>query len=580
MGRAASNVVSFEESWKSKVSEMGLTQLMEALPELENFLLEDVGWRRVSAETEFEFSNLGLLEIIRFSRFMFLKNPLINHAINVQSNYTWGRGATFTADGSVGEVVQGILEDPKNLVSFTSHQQQMLQDIQQAVDGNLLISMFTNPSTGRVILRIIPLEEVLETGDIIRNPNDRYDVWYYKRAWVEQSFDVQTGESRPENRVAYYPDWRYDPIEKPSSIAGKPVFWDAPVYHIKTGGLASMLWGVPEMYSALDWARAVKEDMEAYMAFRKALMRYSWLLTVKGGKRGVSAARSRLETTSTLESPSEGNPPAGPAATFIRDLSGADLAPIRTSGAAPSPDEGRRVGLMVSAGTGIPETILFGDADVGNLATAETLDRPTELQMANRQQLWADVYRDILGYCIRANILAPSGRLDGTIEEDEFGRQLVTVAETDDNGDPISVEVKAQFPDILQRSEVTRVQAIIDAATLLGRQTAGTMPDKVLVEQLLRALNIENVAEIMEDLFPDGAVDLEVNSVVVAGDMNAEPGTANFSDNARRLNQPRRVQGDADANPFEGQSEQDLNEALSDFRLAVAEVLRPAPRTS
>jgi hypothetical protein len=62
--------------------------------------------------------------------------------------------------------------------------------------------------------------------------------------------------------------------------------------------------------------------------------------------------------------------------------------------------------------------------------------------------------------------------------------------------------------------------------------------------------------------------------------MNAEPGTANFSDNARRLNQPRRVQGDADANPFEGQSEQDLNEALSDFRLAVAEVLRPAPRTS
>jgi hypothetical protein len=570
-------LLSFEETWKEKVTEAGLTQLFEALPELENFLMEDIGWRRVQGQTEFDFSPQGLMEIIRFSRFMYLKNPLINHAINIQANYTWGKGASFTGEGVVGEVVDGILGDPKNLVSLTSHQMQWLQDVQQAVDGNLLISMFTNPSTGRVIFRIIPIEEVLDGGDIVRNPNDRFDTWYYKRVWTEQSFDPNTGATRPESRTAYYPDWRYDPDDKPPAIGGKPVFWDAPIYHIKTGGLGSMAWGVPEMYSALDWAKAVKEDMEAYMALRKALMRYAWMVTTKGGKKGVSAARTRLASTASENAGgAEGNPPAGPAATFIRDMGGAELAPLRTAGAAPSPDEGRRVGLMVSAGTGIPETILYGDADVGNLATAETLDRPTELQMANRQQLWEDTYKDILGYCIRSNIVAPNGRLNGSIEEDEFGRKIVNILDLDEKGDPISADVKTQFPDVTQRNTQSTITSIIDAATLLGRSSAGTMPDRTLVELLLRALDVEDVGSVMEDLFPDGATTLATNTEVVAGDAAAGPGDANFTDSQRQRRQqagaPTRVQGDPQANPFENQDT--LQEALSDFRLAVAEVLR------
>jgi hypothetical protein len=537
------------DGWRDRIGEMDRTEVAEALAELENFLMEDVGWRRLTAESAFEFSNAGLLEIIRFSRFMYLKNPLINHAINVQANYTWGRGAEVSAQGIVNDVVQAIMTDPKNLVSLTSHQQQWLQDVQQAVDGNLLISMFTNPSTGRVIFRVIPIEEVMGSGDIICNPNDRFEPWYYKRVWTENQFDPVSGTTRPESRTAYYPDWRYDPVVKPVTISDNnwPVFWDAPVYHIKTGGLASMRFGVPEMYSALDWARAVKDDMEAYMALRKALMRYAWLLTVRGGKKGVSAARNRLNSTAALDSPAESNPPAGPAATFISSLeSGNQLAPLRTAGAAPSPDEGRRVGLMVAAGTGIPETILFGDADVGNLATAETLDRPTELQMANRQQLWADVYKDILGYCIEKNIIAPNGRLQGTIEEDEFGRRVITLSETDAEGDPLSPTVKTKFPDILAQSATARITSIVDAATLVGRAPAGTMPDRTMVELLLRALDVEDVDEVLESLFPDGATTLAATAQVVAGDAGAQPGDANFT---RQQQTPQVVQGDPTGAP-------------------------------
>jgi len=224
---------------------------------------------------------------------------------------------------------------------------------------------------------------------------------------------------------------------------------------------------------------------------------------------------------------------------------------------------------MVSAGTGIPETILFGDADVGNLATAQTLDRPTELQMANRQQLWADTYKDILGYCVRANILAPNGRLQGTVEVDEFGREQVNIVGTDENGNPLSADIATQFPDILQQSERERVGAIVDAATLMGRTPSGTMTDRLMVELLLRALGVEDIDTHLEDLFPDGATALPTSPVVVAGDAGAQPGDANFT---RRDQQG--LPGPLAPGQLQGTQDQ-FAEALGEFREAVARIIRP-----
>jgi hypothetical protein len=62
---------------------------------------------------------------------------------------------------------------------------------------------------------------------------------------------------------------------------------------------------------------------------------------------------------------------------------------------------------MVAAATGMPE-FFFGDANVGNHATAKTLDRPTELKFLDRQTLWADIHQDILQYVIDQSALAES----------------------------------------------------------------------------------------------------------------------------------------------------------------------------
>lgn len=485
----------------------------ERLGELE-LALEDMDWIRLTLDGEREFSNAGLAKIVMLARLAYLKNPLINRAVSVQAHYVWGQGVSIGARPSiVDEVVQSFLDHPKNQAELTSHQARTMKEVQLQLESNLFLVLFANASSGRVLVRSIPVDEILK-GDIICNPEDRKDPWYYKRVWAQRTFNQDTGEQGVEQLEAYYPDWRYQPTAKPDEIGGKPVHWDQPVMHVKVGGLPDMRFGVPEVYSALDWAKAVREDLERYATLRQSLARFAWNLTTKGGAAGVAAARTKLG--STLGNPGTGlesNPPPVTGSMFI----GTDpdqLKPIRTAGMAPSADDGRRLGLMVSAGTGIPETMLFGDADVGNLATSKTLDRPTELKMIDRQTLWGDVWRDILEYVALQSTKAPSGKLNGvgTIEDDD-GVEVLVVEETNEKtGKPITYSIDVDFPPILERDMKDRVTAIVTAATLDGKNPVGTLDKRTVVSLIASALGLDDIDDLVDLVAPeDEEADAEGN---------------------------------------------------------------------
>lgn len=479
--------------------------MAERLGELE-LALEDTDWIRMSIDGEREFSNAGLAKIVMLARLAYLKNPLINRAANVQAYYVWGQGVSIAGRPTVvDEVVQSFLDHPKNQVELTSHQARTMKEIALQVTSNLFFVLFTNVSTGRTVIRSIPVEEVL-AGDIILNPDDRKEPWYYKRVWTQRTFNQDTGETSVESMTAYYPDWRYDPNTKPQTIGDKPVHWDQPVYHVKVGGLDDMRFGVPEVYAALDWAKAVREDLERYATLRAALARFAWSLTVKGGAAGVAAAKAKLG--STLGAPgAETNPPPVAGSMFIGTDPDA-LKPMRTAGMAPSPDDGRRLGLMVSAGTGIPETMLFGDAEVGNLATSKTLDRPTELKMIDRQTLWSDVWHDILEYVCLQSAKAANGELHGvaTIEVDEEGIETLTVEETsEETGKAITFGIDVDFPEILERDVKDRMSAIVSAVTLDGKNPVGTLDKRTVISLIASALGLDDIDELVDLVAPEDA---------------------------------------------------------------------------
>lgn len=476
--------------------------------------LQEIGWIKMTWDADQELSRDGLMRLVELARVMYLKNPLIQHGLDVAADYVWARGASFTAEGPANDILQGFLDNRQNLASFSSHAARIENDKRLGYEANIFFALFTDPVERHIIVRTIPLGEIL-AGDIIANPEDRKEIWYYKRVWTERKLNLDTGEHEERKRTDYYPDWRYEEATRANkslrrtTIGDDSVHWDAPVYHLKVGGLADGKFGIPTVYAAIAWARAVTRDMENFATIRNALARFVFQITTKGGKKAVGAAKAKLQSTLNTENFTEGNPPPAAGSTLIsNDMF--TLSTINRSGAEPDTENGRGLRLMAAAGLGLPETILMGNADVGNLATAKTLDRPTELKMVNRQTLWGDVFADIGGYLLR--YVMDAGKLPKMFTPE------VDPTKTDRDGNPIQPQeqeqshvVKVKFPSVLEHEPGEAIRSVVSAATLDGKQLAGIMTKEMVARLVFEILGLEDIDELLEDLRSQGFFDSEGN---------------------------------------------------------------------
>lgn len=472
--------------------------LQERLIELEQQLSEQ-SWERLSGQYEREFSRAGLREINRWARLMMLKNPLIRRGVLAQALYVFGQGVQIHGrDAQVNQVVQAFLDDAQNQAELTSHQARELKEIDLALFGNLFFVFFVNRATGRVKVRSINEDEIEE---IICDPEDSKRPWLYKRVWNEERLDLASGQTASSQKTAFYPDWLYQPRSRPSMIGGQPVKWDTPVYHVKVGGLSDMRFGVSEVYAAFDWAKAYKSFLEDWATLTRAYSRFAHKMTVPGGKAGIAAAKSKMNTTvSTTSGGIETNPPPTVGSMFISQP-GVDLSPMRIGGANVSAEDGRRLMLMVASAFGLPESF-FGDVSVGNLATAKSLDRPTELKMISRQTLWRGIYQAICGYVVQWAVRAPSGKLHGMgqVNDEEDGTPQIVLF--DEAGEEIDTTVDVMFPPILEHDVDALIKSVVSAATLDGKTLAGTVDARTVSRLLLSALGVEDIDELLDALFP------------------------------------------------------------------------------
>lgn len=469
----------------------GDVPLLERLSDLE-IQLENAGWiRQQELTTQNEFSLQGLKTIARLARIFWLKNPLIQRGVNVSADYTFGRGITIAAlDEQINETIQAFLDDLKNQVEITAHQSMLQKDRELQLDGNLFLCFVVHEQTGHVRVRSIPFQEL---GDYpICNPEDSKEPWYYKRVWQQQNGDQY------KERIMYYRDWQYTGNDRSVLPADAELAPDNYyVYHIKDGGFSDWRLGVSSVYAALDWARSYKDFLSNWATLMRAYSRFAMKLETKGGASGVARTKERLQTTYGATNGVESNPPPSTASTFIgTDQVALDV--VKTAGATTKAEEGRRLLLMVAAAQGLPETF-YGDVSVGTLATAESLDRPTELKFSNRQEFWQSVYTRIIWFVIKHSVAANDGELGsiGRIETNEYGEDVLVLA------DGIEQEITIEFPEILSISIKDHVASVISTATLDGKSIKLLNP-RMTTELLLQALGIDDVDEKLEALFPDG----------------------------------------------------------------------------
>lgn len=463
--------------------------LRESLADLQ-LAMDDVGWRRLIAAGEREFTRDGLRSITAACRLFGIKNPLIKRGLLLRTAYVFGQGVEITArangkrrDGEqdVNAVIRAFLDDPGNRRTLFGAGAQQRLERTLGTDGNVFVALWTSPATGRVRVRLLPWDEI---DDIITNPEDASEPWYYLRRWTETTVDPGTGDPATRERTALYPALSYRPKSRPNQFGGMEVRWDAPVRHIKVNDLEGWRFGIPDAYAAIDWARAYKEFLEDWARLVKSLSRFAWRMTAKGSAQ-AAAIKTRLAQAG------QRNPVTGSST----DIGGTAIMPtdqvleaIPKSGATIDSDSGRPLAMMVAAALGAPVTMLLSDPGAtGARAVAETLDQPTELEMRCRREIHTEALRDMCDHVIREAVRAHQGPLVGRVVVDGD-------TETVELGGDTEPTVDIAWPDLTGLDPAKLVEAVTKA------DSTGTVPPQVVLRLLATALGVRNVDELVDTL--------------------------------------------------------------------------------
>ena len=481
--------------------------------------LQNVEWRREINFSWLEFSRWGIQQIMLISRLYYIKNPICRRLVDVCAAYVFARGVDVsTEDETANDVIQDFFT--RNRIVF-GHVGLIRQERAKDLDGNIFWALFADQARrGNVIVRTV---DPIEIQDIVTDPQDADTEWFYHRTWTEDAFNPTSGVISHQTREAWYPALNFSPPIKTPSIGGVPVLWDVPMYHRKAGGVGKWRFGCPRIYPLLDWARETRRYLEACASLAQSLAQIGLTATTKGGVQALEGLKQQFQTT---VGPSaqiwDTNPPAVPGS-FFGSGPGTKLEAFKTQGAGLDPEKVRQYKLMCCMVKGVPETFL-ADVATGNLATATSLDRPTETTMLELQEEWVEDLTVIITYVLQVSKAAPSGKLrealmatgenpaDIEIREAErrylpSGRWCYAAREASRGaGKPIKIQVN--FPNIREGDVPALVAATVEAMTLgnKGGQVTG-IDEKAGVKRLYSYLDIEDGNELAEAQYPEKEYD-------------------------------------------------------------------------
>jgi hypothetical protein len=495
--------------------------------------LQNQEWRRELNFTYTQFSRWGIQQIILIARLYYVKNPIIRRLINICAFYVFGRGVEVSSpDENANDVLKEFFTRNKQAFGITAL---IESEKRKWYDGNLFWVFFADKvNKGLVSVRTIDATEIQE---VICDPEDSDTPWFYHRLWTQKTFDETTGAIGTETEEAYYPALNYEPTVQQPTINGKPVMWDSPVLHRKCGYVAKWSLGCPDIYPALDWAKAARKYLEACATKAQALSQFAWSITTKGGQQALENMKQQLQTTAGPNQQGWDTNPTAVNASVFASGPGTKLEAINTRGAGDDPEEVRQYKLMCCIVVGVPETFL-ADVSTGNLATATTLDRPTELCFLEKQEAWREDLQTIAQYVLKVSLGAPAGVLRESFKDcpeetkpiirearrtrSKDGVRMVEMLRKVTKGTNITwweadrrieeneIVISVNFPAIREGDVPQLVDATVKAMTLgnSSGQVVG-IDEKAGVRQLYDVLGVENGDALSEEQYPEATYDAE-----------------------------------------------------------------------
>lgn len=473
--------------------------LEEALIDIE-MAREDAGWKRIGAYGEEQFTREGLRTSAQLCRVMAIGNPMLKRGLSLRTAYVWGSGVQIAAratgendknpaEQDVNTYLQKFLDDPETRRTLTGAQAHERNERTLGTDGNIFTALFTNRATGWVRPRLIPFDEI---DRVICNPEDRLDRWYFLRQWTEQVAEsgtlAGTVRYRKQTRRMLYPSIDYRPAVRPRAIDGVPIDWDAPIAELNVNALDTWDFGIGDAFAVLPWVKSYGDFLTDWAKLVKALSRFAFKATAPSKGTAQKAASAQAADARAVPPPRSGVDQSRAGATAHLGP-GQNLEAIPKTGATIDSGSGRPLASMVAAGLDIPVTMLLGDPGVtGARATAETLDKPTELMATIRRDVWSDYLQRVCGYVIDQAAKAPAGPLKRApiIRDPATGREVIALAGDTDR------TVEVTWPDLSETSLEELMAAIVAA------DSTGKMPPLETLKAMLHALHTPDVDDIVK----------------------------------------------------------------------------------
>lgn len=481
--------------------------LREGMADLQ-LQLEDRGWRQLASAVSDEFTPAGRKTMAALCRTMAVANPMMKGALSTRIGYIWGQGVevrgTVTGDdqdqaAAVNDVVQAFLD--ANQRSLTGSQAQEELERALGTDGNVYLACFTDPLSGVVQVRSTPADEIV---DVITNPEDRDEPWFYKRTYAQRTLEAGTdsGTTRARSQMVtvYHPALSYRPASRVKRLTvngdAGDVQWGAPILHVAVNRLDGWIYGVPDLYASLSWARAYREFLGDWATLTKSLSKIAW--------RAVGNTRSKAQQAAARVQQLDPDAPAGGVSV---SGPGVGLEAVSKSGATIDSDSGKPLAAMVATGLDLPVTVLLADPGVtGARAVAETLTAPTILAMGMRRLLWQAAYSALVAYAVESSVTAPQGGLTGTVRIDAWGRRIVSL------GGDTAPTAEFDWPPIADVDPIELVGAIVSADGIRA------MPPLTTLRLVLSALGVKDIDDVLDQVTDENGqyVDRELQAAADA----------------------------------------------------------------
>ncbi len=309
---------------------------------------EDRGWRSLISGGMRELTWAQIIENLNNTTEAFRTNPLAFRLIQLQVDHVLGDGMALRSfDPRVQAELDLWWHHPLN--NMAVRQFQLLTAL--SMDGEIFVTMHTNPFDGTSYVRLVPaaLVDRIET-----NPDDLED---------ELRFHQTAQPMTPDTLM-----------RMPSALQAEGRWWDkSEMLHFAVNRPAGVVRGQSDLAALLPWLRRYRDWLTDRVRVNKYKTAYLWHVTLKGADRRALTQRQ-----------AELAEPPSPGSVIVSNENETWEAVQPKIDAQTVADDGLALRLMIAAGAGVP-LYWLAEAEHTARGTAAEMSEPSYRHFRQRQ---------------------------------------------------------------------------------------------------------------------------------------------------------------------------------------------------